>query len=526
MRGRGDSMREWADRLAVVTLLLLAGTAPAAAQARDQHRGSAGDPQHLRYVTVNGVRLAYRVEGAGFPVVFVHGEGYSHELWTQQLKAFRQKYLVVTYDRRGHGQSEAPVRGYSPVAHAEDLNGLVTHLGLREAHFVVNSRGGNVILQFLRLYPQKVRSLVFADATINLAQLSDVFRGIVERRLREAVPSLAVALKWREGAKQTSFTKVAQSRPETRRILNRMVDQYSPRVYMNPQRSDATSPMDIGPWNTRDFPDMVALAKPILIVVGELTDPFFIEGAELARTLWPRTRYHKLPQTDHLLMLEAPGEFNELVLDFLAEVETASATISERDRARPDSTSARAGRMRASILPLRRRDPLNPEEQVNLPAVVGLLLHDAPEQPLDRERAPERGNLSLEVRRSQVLEGDLRLVVHVVKQREARVERRIVARREEAARQDRLRIPIPDQLVDDVVLDVGDVSECIVDASHTARRNPVENRRDLFGSFFRAQLARNLAQTGDQPVALARPVGIQVADFHSSLPSMIIEVAR
>src|SRR5689334_5354600 len=92
----------------VVAPLLSAQPAP------DEHRGAAADMAALRYVTVNGVKLAYRVEGAGVPVIFVHGEGYSHELWTKQLEPFARKYQVIAYDRRGHGQSEAPYTGYSP----------------------------------------------------------------------------------------------------------------------------------------------------------------------------------------------------------------------------------------------------------------------------------------------------------------------------------------------------------------------------------------------------------------------------
>jgi 3-oxoadipate enol-lactonase len=305
-------------------------TAPAVPAAQpqaplDAHRGPAGDADKLRYVVVNGVRIAYRVEGAGVPVIFVHGEGYSHELWTRQLEPFARTYQVISYDRRGHGQSEAPFTGYSPIANAEDLNALLAHFGIRDAHFVVNSRGGEVISQFLRLYPQKVRSIVFADAAIALTTLSPVFKAVIDRRLNEPVPTLETALTWREQAKKSSFTKVAQASPETRAILDRMVDQYSPRVAMNPQKSDSTTAMDIGPWNLEDFPDMKTLYHPMLLVVGELTDDLFISAAKEAQKLWPNAAYHMIPKTDHLLVLEAPDEFNRLALDFLAKVDAAIA---------------------------------------------------------------------------------------------------------------------------------------------------------------------------------------------------------
>ena len=106
-----------------------------------------------------------------------------------------------------------------------------------------------------------------------------------------------------------------------------MVDQYSPRVAMNPQKSDSTTAMDIGPWNARDFPDMRALHQPMLLVVGELTDALFIDAAKEAHRLWPNTRYHEIPRADHLLALEEPAAFNALALEFLAEAE---ATIAGR----------------------------------------------------------------------------------------------------------------------------------------------------------------------------------------------------
>lgn len=285
-------------------------------------RGPAGDAEHLSYALVNGVRLAYRIEGAGLPVIFVHGEGYSHELWTGQIDDFSQRYLFLSYDRRGHGQSDDPLTGYSETAHAQDLNALMNHLGIGQAHFVVNSRGGSVIIKFLHLFGDKVRSITFADATIPLAPISDesAFKPVVPR-LYGPPPSLEDALRGREGAKKSPFTKVAQSRPETEAILNRMLDQYSPRVAMNPQRSDMAGATHIGPWNAYDFPDMSKIHQPMLLIVAELSDVFFKDGAREAHRLWPNSRFQMMSGVDHLLMLEAPEEFNRLVLEFVTGVD-------------------------------------------------------------------------------------------------------------------------------------------------------------------------------------------------------------
>jgi pimeloyl-ACP methyl ester carboxylesterase len=304
--------------------------APSATKGVGYTRAVAGDVDQLQFVQVNGVKLAYRVAGAGVPVFFVHGEGYSHELWSKQLEPFSKHHLVVTYDRRGHGMSDDPITGYSETAHAEDLNALMMHFGIRDAHFVANSRGGAIIIQFLKLYPEKVRSITFADATIPLAPISEAsaFKNAPEA-MNGPPPTLEQALAGREAAKKSSFTKVAQARPELHAIQQRMADQFSPRVAMNPQRSDSGSAMHIGPWNSRDFPDMTKMHQPMLVMVGELTDVFFIEGAKQATRLWPNVRHHTLPGTDHLLMLEDPNTFNEWVLNFMAGVE---GQLAGRDR--------------------------------------------------------------------------------------------------------------------------------------------------------------------------------------------------
>ncbi len=293
-------------------------------------RAIAGDVEQLQFVQVNGVKLAYRLSGAGVPVFFVHGEGYSHELWTEQIEPFSKRHLFVSYDRRGHGMSDDPITGYSETAHAEDLNALMMHFGIREAHFVANSRGGAIIVQFLKLYPDKVRSITFADATIALTPITeDSAFWNAPKAMNGPPPSLQQALAGRESAKKSSFTRVAQSRPALSAIQQRMADQFSPRVAMNPQRSDSGSAMHIGPWNSRDFPDMSRMHQPMLLLVGELTDVFFIEGAKEAHRLWPNSRYHMIPATDHMLMLEDPATFNRLVLEFIAGVE---AQVAGRDR--------------------------------------------------------------------------------------------------------------------------------------------------------------------------------------------------
>jgi pimeloyl-ACP methyl ester carboxylesterase len=307
--------------------LLLAGLAAAIAsvepRASAQAAPRARDHELLQYAQVNGVRLAYRLAGNGVPVIFVHGESHSHELWSEQFAPASERHTVVTYDRRGHGASEAPFTGYSPLAHMHDLSALMRFLGIDEAHFVVGSRGGAIVLQLLRANPGAVRSVVFADATIPLVPLSPAFEAAVQRYRRPAASEAEAAVE-REARKQAAFYRIARTVPRVFEVLSRMIDQYSLRVSTNPRRGlDMTSPLDIGPWASADLPDMSTLGKPVLIVVGAETDPLFLTAAERAASVWAGARYVIVAGADHMLPLEVPERFNTLILEFFAAADAA-----------------------------------------------------------------------------------------------------------------------------------------------------------------------------------------------------------
>ena len=69
----------------------------------------------LRHVDVNGVRLAYDDVGEGPAIVFIHGFMFDRTMWRSQVAAL-EGWRRIAPDLRGHGQSEAPERGYCMAA--------------------------------------------------------------------------------------------------------------------------------------------------------------------------------------------------------------------------------------------------------------------------------------------------------------------------------------------------------------------------------------------------------------------------
>ena len=99
------------------------------------------------------IEIYYEDHGSGKPVVLVHGWPLSGASWEKQVTALLNAgYRVITYDRRGFGQSSKPSTGYNYDTFTEDLHKLVTRLDLRDFSLVGFSMGGGEVARYLGKY--------------------------------------------------------------------------------------------------------------------------------------------------------------------------------------------------------------------------------------------------------------------------------------------------------------------------------------------------------------------------------------
>lgn len=115
----------------------------------------------MRTANVNGVELAYDVQGEGEPVLFIHGA-----IWADFLRpladqtAFREVQRI-RYHRRGYGESGGPAGGFD--LQAVDIVALLDHLEVDRAHLVGHSEGAMIALVLATSYPDRVRSLALLE---------------------------------------------------------------------------------------------------------------------------------------------------------------------------------------------------------------------------------------------------------------------------------------------------------------------------------------------------------------------------
>jgi pimeloyl-ACP methyl ester carboxylesterase len=124
---------------------------------------------HEGYAELSGARIFYVDSGGGrVPVVLMHPATGSSRVWEYQIPAFTAAgYRVIAFDRRGWGRTivEQTVdpAGPQPSTGADDLKGLLDHLGVDRVHLVSTTAGAFVALDFAHSFPQRVRSLVVTN---------------------------------------------------------------------------------------------------------------------------------------------------------------------------------------------------------------------------------------------------------------------------------------------------------------------------------------------------------------------------
>lgn len=112
------------------------------------------------------IELHYEDVGAGKPVVLIHGWPLSGRSWEKQIPALVEAgYRVITYDRRGFGQSSQPWNGYEYNTFANDLNKLLVHLDLQDVTLVGFSMGGGEVARYIGTYgTERIAKAVLAGA--------------------------------------------------------------------------------------------------------------------------------------------------------------------------------------------------------------------------------------------------------------------------------------------------------------------------------------------------------------------------
>ena len=268
--------------------------------------------------TTDGIGLNVEEVGEGTTIVFVHEFGGNQLSWEPQVRYFSRRYRCVTFNARGYPPSEVPkeIEFYSQSRAAADIRDVLDGLGIERAHIVGLSMGGFAALHFGLEFPSRAKSLVLAGAGYGAEkEFEEFFRtnSIEVANQFEAQGSEAYSLVYGMAASRIPFlTKDPRGWEEFRRLLAT----HSPSGAANTMRGvQATRP------SLYDLEDeLKVMSVPTLIVVGDEDDHCLQPGLFMKRVI-PASGLAVLPKTGHTINLEEPTLFNDLIAEFLAQVE-------------------------------------------------------------------------------------------------------------------------------------------------------------------------------------------------------------
>jgi pimeloyl-ACP methyl ester carboxylesterase len=227
--------------------------------------------------------------------MLVHGWTCDASAWERQRKALDPHFRVLTLDLPGHGKAPLPKRGLQSRTFAHAINSALERAKVSRVVLIGHSMGGIVVRQFARLYPHKVRALVFVETAFDLTETPEDRAWLKAFRGRDAQQA-------RRAFIQTLFHR------STPAALRKRITQ---QMLATPVRI-ATAAWQ---WMSRPQtgrPDDY-FTGPVLAIDGATAEPL----GPAVRTMFPQLQRVVIKSAGHFVMLERPAAFNRTLLAFL-----------------------------------------------------------------------------------------------------------------------------------------------------------------------------------------------------------------
>lgn len=263
----------------------------------------------VRTLAVDGEVLAYDVDGAGSPVVFVHGTGTHRLTFGPVIKSLPDGHAFVTYDRRGFGASRGAL-ARRLAQHADDLAALVRVLASGPATVLAQSGGAVVALQLAATRPELVRQLVLAEPVVHMARVpsASALRALAAMQARRFIRRNDVAAAvgfYRWSSWRRDGTNSYDLCPEE---WQRVATQHADAVFRELRQMLVPFP---------SARTIRRVACPVTLVIGDIGQPVFHRTTRLTARLLTHAKTVSVDNSGHLIAMDQPAAFAAVVADLL-----------------------------------------------------------------------------------------------------------------------------------------------------------------------------------------------------------------
>ncbi len=245
---------------------------------------------------LNGITINYEVAGDGPAVLLTHGYSATGRMWKPQADALKDRYRIISWDMRGHGQTESPddPTQYSEALTIGDMLALMEMLQTGPAVIGGLSLGGFMSLAFHLTHPELVRALVLCDTGPGYRnpEARAGWNRAAERRAEQLEATGLAALG--SGTEVRATARYHKSAQGLAHAARGMLAQFDARIIDH-------------------LPD---IRVPTLVIVGSLDEPFRGPSDYMAAKI-PGARLQVIEGAGHAANLDQPEAFNHVLLEFL-----------------------------------------------------------------------------------------------------------------------------------------------------------------------------------------------------------------
>lgn len=259
-------------------------------------------------ITANHITVNYNDEGPeNAPVmIFIHGFPFSKEMWNKQMAALREKYRVISYDIRGHGNSWSGTDDFTIELFVKDLLSLMDALEIEKAALCGLSMGGYIALKAMENHPYRFESLILCDTSCKAdsPEAKEKRMKAIDGILKNGVEQFAADSLKNFFAKESFITK-KEVITEVREIMVNTSEKSIIKTLLALSKRKETCPT------------LWKIKVPVLILVGEedkITPP---EAAQFMHEEINGSVMSVIENAGHLSNLENPDQFNEQLKRFL-----------------------------------------------------------------------------------------------------------------------------------------------------------------------------------------------------------------
>lgn len=269
------------------------------------------------FAPIHNGRLFYEAAGSGPSVLLIHAGVADHRMWDPTFNVLSKDHRVIRYDARGYGKTTTEDTEFS---NRQDIVDLLNHLGVDKTTVVGISRGGQIAIDFTVEHPERVSALVAVAAGIGgydfqagdneIAKKENKFfehlEDLWEKKEFDELTGLEVHA-WADGPALPEGRASSAIREYMRKVVRSNFD----------RQDGKATPIPLDP---PAFDRLSQINVPTLIMVGEYDVQSVLAAADELECHIPLARKVGFPKTAHMIPMEQPDKFNEILLGFLNDL--------------------------------------------------------------------------------------------------------------------------------------------------------------------------------------------------------------